>query len=74
MDRNLYRELWDIRFKKMLELEEQSVTNYESLLAECRRDNKNHSIVPHLETLIRDEKKHTALVEELIRILNSQKD
>ena len=74
MNRELYKELWSIRFTKMLELEKKSVVDYEALLDECRRNCKDHAIEPHLERLIRDEKKHTALVEELINILKSQPD
>lgn len=74
MNRELYKELWSIRFDKMLELEKKSAEDYETLLAECRRNYKEHAIEAHLERLIRDEKRHTALVEELICILNAQED
>ena len=74
MERKLYRELWAIRFKKMLALEKQSVKDYESLLKECRARFFEHSIEPHLERLIRDEKKHVLLVQELQRILARQPD
>ena len=72
MDRRLYQELWNIRFKKMLELEKKSVTDYESLLRECQKKYGEHSIQPHLERLIQDEKKHVTLVEELLNILHRQ--
>ena len=74
MERRLYRELWQLRFAKMLELEKKSVRDYAALLEECRRLHKNHSIEPHLERLIADEKKHTLLVEELLDILKAQPD
>ncbi|MBI3252377.1 MAG: hypothetical protein HYZ52_03530 [Candidatus Omnitrophica bacterium] len=74
MDRRLYRELWTLRFNKMLDLEKKSVGDYTALLAECRRLHKNHSIEPHLERLITDEKKHVLLVGELIEILCAQAD
>ena len=73
MKRVFYSELWNIRFKKMLDLETQSVTTYQVLLDECREKYKGHSIEVHLEQLIKDEKKHILLVKELIRILGSQK-
>ena len=72
MERKLYKELWDIRFRKMLHLEQKSVVDYEALLAECKKKYKGHSIEPIFEELIRDEKKHTLLVQELIQILNRQ--
>ena len=74
MERRLYQELWSLRFNKMLELEKKSVTDYEFLLEECKKRDKAHSIQPHLERLIKDEKKHTLLVEELLQILDSQAD
>ena len=73
MERRFYKELWEIRFKKMLQLELQSVTDYQALLNECRKKYKDHPIEPHLEKLIKDEKKHAVLVEELISVLNAQK-
>ena len=72
MEKRLYRELWHLRFQKMLELEKQSVVDYEALLAECKKKYKDHPIQPHLERLIADEKKHALLVGELIEILGRQ--
>ena len=72
MDRALYRELWALRFKKMLALERNAVLEYQRMLDECKIKNRSHSILPHLERLIKDEQKHARLVEELIEILNRQ--
>jgi rubrerythrin len=72
MERRLYQELWKIRFDKMLQLEEQSVTDYEKLLEECKTKYKGHSLEPHLEQLIKDEKKHSLLCKELLAILERQ--
>ncbi len=72
MRRKFYRELWSLRFEKMLGLEKKSACDYQALLNECRKHYKGHSIGPHLERLIRDEKKHILLVEELLAILNRQ--
>ena len=74
MERKFYKEVWAIRFNKMLELENKAVTEYQALLEECKRKHKGHSIEAHLERLIKDEKKHAGLVQELITILDSQKD
>ena len=74
MERRFYKELWSIRFNKMLELEKQSVVTYEGLLRECKNKHKGHSIESHLERLIADEKRHAILVEELLRILDAQMD
>ncbi len=74
MERRFYKELWNIRFNKMLELEKQSVVAYQALLDESRKRHKGHAIEPNLEKLIVDEKKHTVLVEELLKILGTQQD
>jgi len=72
MDHGQYRELWRIRFKKMLRLEEQAVSDYESLLEECTAKHHEHPIEPLLERLIQDEKRHARLVRELLDILEGQ--
>ena len=74
MDRPLYKELWKLRFEKMLKLEEESVVDYQALLEECKTKFKGHSLASHLEKLITDEKKHALLVKELIAILERQPD
>lgn len=74
MDRALYRELWKLRFEKMLKLEEESIVDYQALLGECKTKHKGHSIEPHFEKLITDEKKHALLCKELLSILERQPD
>ena len=74
MHRKLYKELWRLRFEKMLSLERKSITDYQSLLLECQPHPKGAAIRPHLEQLIQDEKKHVALCEELLKILARQPD
>ena len=72
MNRELYRELWQIRFNKMLDLEQKAVTEYKALLEESRAISKGHSIEPHLESLILDEGRHVSLVKKLLAILARQ--
>ncbi len=72
MEKRLYKQLWGLRFKKMLHLEEKAASDYEALLRECRAKYNDHSIIPELERLIADEKKHTQLVKELLDILGRQ--
>jgi hypothetical protein len=72
MERRFYRELWDVRLKKMLDLEEKSVELYEELAKQARSFGPRHAIVPHLERLIVDEKKHALLVRELLAIADRQ--
>jgi hypothetical protein len=56
----------------MLKLEEQSVLDYQAMLDECKAKSGQHAIVPHLQGLIRDEKKHALLCKELLAILDRQ--
>ena len=72
MNRELYRELWKMRFEKMLELEEKSIVAYGELLSESRLQHKGHPIEPHLERLIADETRHAHLAKELLAILACQ--
>lgn len=72
MKRKFYKELWRLRFTKMLGLEKRSAEEYEALLAECKKCHKDHAVIPVFEKLIADEKRHTRLVEDLLRILERQ--
>lgn len=72
MEPRFYKELWSLRFNKMLALEKKSVVDYQALIEECKKRFKNHSIIAHLKRLVADEKKHILLVQELIQILNRQ--
>ncbi len=74
MERKFYKELWAIRFKKMLDLEVKSVDSYTALLEECKKNHENHEVQHQLEKLVSDEKRHAVLVQELIDILNRQTD
>ena len=75
MQRELFKELWILRFRKMLRLEQESVVAYEELLEECEKKHKSEKeIQQHFKTLIQDEKKHAKLVQELIKIVECQED
>ena len=73
MQRKLYRELWTMRFQKMLKLEEQSIVDYTSVLKECKGKG-NTVFETNLKKLILDEKKHAKLVKELLNIVDRQED
>jgi len=75
MQRKLYKELWMMRFQKMLELEQRSIIDYGSILKECQNKRKgNSALETNLKKLISDEKKHAKLVEELLKITSRQDD
>lgn len=72
MKRKLYRELWSLRFHKLLDLERAAAAEYGELLQTYRKNPAASAVVPHLERLLADEKKHAALCEELLAILDRQ--
>lgn len=73
MRRKFYKELWRLRFEKMLRLEREAMNEYEALLKECEKTHKDHPVADHLKRLAEEERKHASLVEELQRILEAQK-
>ncbi len=71
MQKKLYQELWNLRFQKMLALEEQSIVDYKDLIKECNKFNDEET-VEKLKQLIVDETRHAKLVRELIKIVKRQ--
>jgi rubrerythrin len=72
-EKSQFKELWRLRFEKLLKLERESIRTYESLLAECRSRYQDKPILQErFEKLIKDEKRHAKLVEELLSIVNRQ--
>jgi rubrerythrin len=73
MQRELFRQLWVMRFEKMLRLEEEALEAYEAVLDECHKNyGDEKEVQAHLKSLITDEKKHARLVQELIKIVKRQ--
>lgn len=72
MQKKLYKELWNLRFQKMLALEEQSIQDYEKILSECTKQNIQGTVKGRLKQVISDEMTHAKLVNELIQIVNCQ--
>ncbi len=74
MQKKLYKELWNLRFQKMLVLEEQSAQDYEDILKECAKLKAVETVKEKLKQLIADETRHAKYVRELIKIVNRQED
>ena len=71
----LYKELWAMRFQEMLRLEQEGISNYESLLEACKGKSKDQTrLRAQLKDLVADEKKHVKLVQELLEIVERQPD
>ncbi len=64
--------LWEMRFKKILKLEEESVSFYEELLAKNQNLLEGTKSKEKLETLIQDEKRHAQVAARLLRILSQK--
>ena len=71
MQRKLYKELWLLRFQKMLDLEEGAIREYQELLRQLKDDIK---LKEKFETLIQDETQHAKLIRQLIEIVHEQAD
>ena len=77
MERSLHKELWGIRFQKMLAMEKGAVGDYADLIKQCdqlfKTGNTQHPLKTQLEGILKDEGKHIKLIEELLSILEKQK-
>jgi bacterioferritin (cytochrome b1) len=74
MERTLHKELWKIRFEKMLTLEKEAAHDYQTLIKECdENEQQSHPVKGQLEAILKDEGKHIRLCEELLKILERQK-
>lgn len=62
------RELWLIRFLKILEVEEDSFIFYQKLLRERAPLLEQEGIKPVIKQLMRDEEKHIQIAKELVRL------
>lgn len=76
MNSEHYKELWTLRFQKLLKVEKESARRYKSLIKKsvCVKKSKEvkQTIVSSLEEIYRDEIKHVKLVKKLISILSEQ--
>ena len=71
MERKLFKEVWIMRFEKMLRLEEESILVYEDFLKNKKLSKEDEKQV---KALMIDEKNHAKLVKELIKIVKQQED
>lgn len=75
MQRKLFKELWTLRFEKILEIEKQALQVYGALLKDCKTHYQDEAgLQKNFESLIQDEKRHVLLVQELLDIVCRQAD
>ena len=61
--------LWTLRFEKIKKAEEQAAWGYQEILDRCLTDlGKGDEIIALLGQLVREERGHEKLAEELIKI------
>ena len=69
MQSEYLKQLWTLRFEKIRQNEEEAAANYQKILDQiCVTDHDDAEIVALLEKLVREEKIHARLAQELIRI------
>jgi hypothetical protein len=69
MRNELLKTLWLLRFEKIKKTEEDAAWNYQEIFDQCLIDFGSHDeTAVLLEQLVRDERLHARLGEELIRI------
>ena len=67
--REYLKSLWTLRFEKMKSLESNSAWTYQEMLDECLSDSETDTkVVGILQMLIKEEKQHTRIAEELLHI------
>ena len=63
------RELWQIRFLKILELEQESFNFYQKLLKEKPALLEEAGIKPLIKQIMQDEGRHIRIAKDLLRIV-----
>ena len=69
MKNELLKTLWMLRFEKIKKTEEEAAWNYQEIVDRCLVDFGSHDeAVALLSPIVRDERMHAKLGEELIKI------
>lgn len=69
MEPEFLKTLWLLRFEKLRKLEEESAWAYQDIYDQCLVAlGENHELVRMLKQLIKEERHHEKLAEELIQI------
>ncbi len=70
MRNEFLKTLWMLRFQKIKKNEEEAAWKYQEILDQCLMDFKDEkNIVDNLRQLVREERMHEKLAEELIQIV-----
>lgn len=74
MNREQLEKLWETRFHKILELEENSLSFYQDLADRDDLLAANPRLREILEEILNDETQHTTICRELLEIVRSKKN
>ena len=70
MKNEYLKTLWALRFQKMKKNEEEAAWKYQEVLDVCLIDLKEDSVIQSLHQLVREERMHARLAEDLIQIVH----
>lgn len=68
------KELWQIRFQRILELEEESFEFYKKLLKERSEVLEKTGIAPTIKKIMSDEGRHIRIAKDLLALVGGQKN
>jgi rubrerythrin len=68
-----FKELWEIRFLKVLNLEKESLSFYRSLLKHNQSLLEETRAKAILERILEDERRHIRIVRKLLRLVRGKK-
>ena len=66
------RKLWQLRFQKILELEQESFDFYKKILKEKSALLEESDIKPILKQILHDEGKHIQIARDLLRLVTGK--
>lgn len=66
------RELWQIRFQKILQLEEESFEFYQKLLKEKAKILEKTETKSTIQEIMRDEGKHIRIAKDLLKLVSGK--
>lgn len=66
------KELWQIRFRRILELEEESFDFYRKLLREKSEILEKAGVKATLQQILQDEGRHVGIAKELMRLVSGK--
>lgn len=69
MNQEHEKELWQIRFQKILQLEQESFEFYQKLLKEKKEIVEKTGIASTLKEIMRDEGRHIRIARDLLKIV-----